>query len=89
MSKARPRVPIMAFTPDQKTLTLVNLYWGVVPVLVPFSNSLEDMVRSVDKSIMKRTSLKPGQQVVLVSGFPVGAKRLPNIALLHTIGEDV
>jgi pyruvate kinase len=89
MSKARPRVPIMAFTPESKALTLTNLYWGVVPVLVPFANSLEEMVRSVDKAIKERTLLKPGQQVVLVSGFPVGAKRLPNFALLHTVGEKV
>jgi len=28
-----------------------------------------------------------GEQVVLVCGFPVGAVRPPNMALLHTVGE--
>ncbi|MCX6054501.1 MAG: pyruvate kinase [Chloroflexi bacterium] len=89
MSKARPRVPIMAFTPEIKTLSLSNLYWGVIPVLVPFSNSLEEMVHSVDHALKQSSSLKPGEQVVLISGFPVGAMRLPNLALLHTVGEEV
>jgi hypothetical protein len=31
--------------------------------------------------------VQPGDQVVLVCGFPVGAVRPPNMALLHTIGE--
>jgi pyruvate kinase len=89
MSKARPRVPISAYTPVENTLALTNLYWGVTPVLVPFANSLEDMVKSVDKSIISRGNLKPGEQIVLISGFPVGAMRLPNLALLHTVGEEV
>lgn len=89
MSKARPRVPILAYTPVENTLALTNLYWGVTPVLVPFANSLEDMVKSVDKSIISRGNLKPGEQIVLISGFPVGAMRLPNLALLHTVGEEV
>lgn len=89
MSKARPRVPILAYTPVENTLALVNLYWGVTPVLVPFANSLEDMVKSVDTSMISRGNLKPGEQIVLISGFPVGAMRLPNLALLHTVGEEV
>ena len=29
-----------------------------------------------------------GDQVVMVCGFPVGAIRPPNMALLHTVGEE-
>jgi len=89
MSKTRPRVPIIAFTPEPATLTALSLYWGVHPVLVPFANSLEEMVRSVDNFLIKRKNLKIGEQVVLISGFPVGAMRLPNMALLHSVGEEV
>jgi len=28
-----------------------------------------------------------GDQVILVCGFPVGAVRPPNMALLHNVGE--
>ncbi|HNW14564.1 MAG TPA: pyruvate kinase, partial [Anaerolineaceae bacterium] len=89
MSKTRPRVPIIAFTPEPSTLSQMSLYWGVNPILVPFANSLEEMVQSVDNYLIKRKKLRVGEQVVLVSGFPVGAMRLPNLALLHSIGEKV
>jgi len=89
MSKTRPRVPIIAFTPESKTLAAMSLFWGVHPVFVPFANSLEEMVRSLDNYLIERKQLKVGEQVVLISGFPVGAMRLPNLALLHTIGEEV
>ncbi len=89
MSKTRPRVPIIAFTPDGGTLSAMSLYWGVLPVHVPFADSLEEMVRGVDNYLIQRKQLKIGEQVVLISGFPVGAMRLPNLALLHSVGEEV
>lgn len=89
VSKTRPRVPIIAFTPEPTALSLMNLYWGVIPILVPFADSLEEMVHSVDNYLIKRKKLKIGEQVVLVSGFPVGAMRPPNLALLHSVGEEV
>lgn len=89
MSKTRPRVPIIAFTPELTTLAAMSLYWGVHSVHVPFARSLEEMVRSVDAYLIKRKHLKVGEQVVLISGFPVGAMRLPNLALLHSVGEEV
>ncbi len=89
MSKVRPRVPILALTPETKSLALASLYWGVQPILVEFANSLEEMVHSADRTLTARTHLKPGQQIVLITGFPVGDWRLPNLALLHTVGEEV
>jgi hypothetical protein len=31
--------------------------------------------------------MKRGQKVVMISGFPIGAMRPTNLALLHTIGS--
>jgi pyruvate kinase len=87
MSKIRPRVPIMAFTPDKATYHRLSFLWGVRPQLVPFVNSLEEMIEQVDKALMRSDVVQVGDQVVLVCGFPVGAIRSPNMALLHTVGE--
>ncbi|GAP18152.1 pyruvate kinase [Levilinea saccharolytica] len=86
MSKARPKVPVMAFTPDERTLRRLVLYWGVTPFLVPFSSSVESMLTHVDNAIVASTSVRAGQQIVMISGFPVGARRPPNFAILHTVG---
>jgi pyruvate kinase len=87
MSKIRPRVPIMAFTPEQDTYHRLGFMWGVRPQLVPFVNSLEEMIDHVDSALMRSQVVQVGDQVVLVCGFPVGAVRPPNMALLHTVGE--
>jgi pyruvate kinase len=87
MSKARPRSPILAFTPVERTYRQLPMLWGVIPILVPYADTLEAMLRDVEKAIVTATPIQPGQQVVLLSGFPIGAMRPPNVALLHTIGE--
>jgi pyruvate kinase len=87
MSKIRPRVPILAFTPYQDTYQRLAFMWGVSPRLVPFVNSLEEMIDHVDQALMRSDVVRAGDQVVLVCGFPVGAIRPPNMALLYTVGE--
>ena len=86
-SKARPQVPILAFTPSEDTYRRLGMNWGVIPHLVPFSNSLEEMIQHVEDALLKSTSLEKGQKVVFISGFPIGAMRSTNLALLHTIGS--
>ncbi len=88
MSKSRPRVPILACTPEERTYKLLSMYWGVVPLVVPHASTLEQMVHYVDEALSKRFHLKPGQQVILISGFPLDAMIPPNLALLHTLGQS-
>ena len=86
-SKARPEVPIIAFTPSEATYRRLGMYWGVMPNLVPFSNTLEDMIQHVEENLIGKMRLEDGQRVVLISGFPIGAMRSTNLALIHTIGS--
>jgi pyruvate kinase len=87
MSKVRTQAPILAFTPEKTTCTRLTFLWGVQPQVVAFAETLEEMLSHVDAELMQGGMLKPGQQVVLVCGFPVGAMRPPNMALLHTVGS--
>ena len=84
-SKARPNVPIHAFTPEQRTYQRLNLLWGVEPHLVPFSDSLEEMVVHVEKTLLELHLINSGQQVVITSGFPIVTIGATNLALLYTI----
>jgi pyruvate kinase len=88
MAKIRPRVPIMAFTPNQDTYQRLAFLWGVSPQRVEFVNSLEEMLDLVDAALMRSEVVQLGDQVVLVCGFPVAAVRPPNMALLHNVGEN-
>ncbi len=87
MSKIRPRVPILGFTPNNETYRQLTFLWGVKPHRVPFAHSLEEMLQLVDTALMRSEIVQSGDQVVLVCGYPVGSVRAPNMALLHTVGE--
>ena len=87
MSKGRPEVPILAFTPSERTYQRMAMMWGVIPYLVPHAETVEIMLSHVEAAIISSTSLKPGQEVVLIAGFPIGRMGPANFALLHTIGE--
>jgi pyruvate kinase len=89
MSKMRPRVPIYAFTPNGLMHHRLAAMWGVNPVLVPMAGTLREMVRTADRILIESDTVQKGNQVVVISGFPVEAIRPPNMALLHTIGEEL
>ncbi len=86
-SKARPEKDILAFTPQPETYRRLAFLWGVQPRLAKFVNSMEEMIANVDAALLT-SGIAPGRQVVLVCGYPVGAQRPPNIALLHTVGGN-
>lgn len=85
MSKTRPGAPILAFTPDERTFTRLPAYWGVTAYLVPHAKTVEAMLANVESVLKKAGSIQPGQQVVLICGYPVDQVRPTNLALLHTV----
>lgn len=87
LSKTRPGVPILAFTPEKDTYARLEMYWGVIPYLIPHANTIDEMLKAVEGALMASQTLQLGQQVVLICGFPVNEVRPTNMALLHTIGE--
>lgn len=89
MSKARPRVPVLAFTPALRSFGKMTLFWGVMPYLVPMASTLREMVNQADSKLISARWVESGQQVVVISGFPVNTMRPPNMAFLHNVGEKI
>ncbi len=85
ISKTKPTVPIFAFTPEIRTYQWLGICWGITPFRVPHADTLETMVTHVETALNAATTLKGGDQVVIISGFPVGAFTSPNLAMLYTL----
>ena len=85
MSKARPHVPILAFTPVEKTYQYLSMLWGITPYLIPQAATIEEMIGHVETAVIEGTPVKPGQEIVLIAGFPIDKMVPPNLALLHTV----
>ena len=87
VSKTRPGVPILAFTPDLHTYNRLEAYWGVKPYLVPQSTTIEKMLLDIDAVVKSAGVVKPGQQVALTCGYPVATISPTNLVLLHRISD--
>src|SRR5215813_12015052 len=49
VSRFRPKQPILAPTPNQTALDFLSLCWGVVPVSIPLTATMDDMIHcSID-----------------------------------------
>ena len=88
MSKARPEVPILAFTPEPKTHLRLALLWGVTPYLIPHADTVEAMLAHVEAAMLLNSPVRPGQQVVLIAGLPTNKLVPANFILLHTVGKS-
>jgi pyruvate kinase len=85
MSKARPKVPILAFTPDEHTYQYLSMLWGTTSYLIPHAETIEEMISHVDAAVIEGTPVKAGQEIVIIAGFPIHKMVPPNLALLHTV----
>ncbi|RLN40268.1 pyruvate kinase isozyme A, chloroplastic-like [Panicum miliaceum] len=67
LSRNRPNPPIFALTDDAHSRKSMNLYWGVIPLLLPLSNSMEDNFNKTISLMKSKGSVKPGDTILLVS----------------------
>ena len=88
MSKTRPTVPILGFTSDERTYRMMSFFWGVVPHLVPWADTMEQLLAHVESGLLAETPVQRGQQVVLICGFPVDQLVPSNLVMLHTVGQQ-
>jgi pyruvate kinase len=82
----RPPIPIYAFTPSETTLRALSIVYGVRPILSPDAASADEMLNVVDRTLLPRGWLKPGQSIVVVAGQPVGRAGTTNLIKLYAVG---
>jgi pyruvate kinase len=87
LSKFRPRVPIIAYTPDEKVKNRVCLYWGVTPKIMKLPKTTDEMIANVEKSLLNERIVKKGDRIVITSSSPLSTKGKTNFMKLHRIGE--
>lgn len=71
-SKARPMVPIMAFSPNPATRRRLSLIWGVVPCSMDVVRDADEMVTRANAYLLAHGFVSPGDTFVVIYGAPVG-----------------
>ncbi len=85
LSRYRPSVPIIAFSPNQEVRRRLALLWGVMPRVLEPVQETEEMVRRVEEELLARGLAKRGDRIVIVFGAPIGQPGKINSLRLHTI----
>jgi pyruvate kinase len=78
VSKARPLVPIVAFSPNEGTRRKLSLYWGVVPRYIEQLRDPDQMVERANDFVIANGFGSPGDKIVAVFGAPTGVSGTTN-----------
>ena len=70
LSKYRPPVPIIAFTPSEEIKRRMSLYWGVFGHFIPKQLTGEDILKAMIQKVRQSNLAKKGDLLVLVSQSP-------------------
>ncbi|MFH0703189.1 MAG: pyruvate kinase [bacterium] len=88
LSKAKPTVPIIAISDNEKVCRRLNLFWGIFPLLMDFEESFtEELLKKIDEMLINQTFLKPGDKIIITGGLPYLTVGKTNFLRLHQIGS--
>jgi len=78
ISRLRPSVPLLTFTPDIKVYHQLAMNWGVIPFYTDIEENFEELMKTVLKRALQSKLVHKGDKVVMIAGIPVGEKGTTN-----------
>jgi pyruvate kinase len=79
ISKYRPAVPIIAYSPIKETVQRLALSWGVTPILIPALTSLDELFEIAPRYLQTIGYIQEGDKIVITAGVPVGSPGRTNM----------
>ena len=79
VSKYRPRMPILAITPDAVVVGRLMLWWGVYPFQTARASSVDELFTTAATLSKELGLAKPGDLVVITGGVPIGVAGSTNL----------
>jgi pyruvate kinase len=87
LSWGRARVPIHAFSPDERVCRRLALWWGVTAVHHPLAESLEGNIEAMEAHLLRRGLAGPGDRVVITGSHPFRAGVHTNFVKYQVVGK--
>lgn len=85
ISKYRPSIPIVAFTPHAMVCQKMGLLWGVFPRILRPIASTDRLIEEVEKTLLSEKKVKRGDRIILLMGAPIYKKGATNLLKIHRI----
>lgn len=88
VSKYRPRAPIVATTPSAEVARRMTLVWGVRPVVVPRTSTIDELLDVSIAGVIQEGLASPGQLVVISAGVRSHRPGSTNLLQVHRISAE-
>ena len=85
IAKDRPRVDILALTPDETVYHRLALAWGVTPFMCPHSLTLEDLLAHMERILLASGRVHKGDKIVVMGSMPLGLGNPTNFLKMHQL----
>ena len=87
ISRYRPLVPIVAFSPEADTRRRMALLWGVTPRSIVDIKKIDALPGLAEKRLLEERLARKGDVIAIVAGTPMGVRGTTNIVKFHVIGS--
>jgi pyruvate kinase len=88
ISRYRPLVPIVAFSPEQETRRRLGLIWGVYPRNIQDLRKIDGLAAVAEKRLLEERLVRKGDVIGIVAGTPMGIRGTTNFVKFHVIGGE-
>src|SRR3981189_1017688 len=86
VSRYRPLVPIIAFSPEANTRRRMALIWGVMPAEITDPHKIDSLAAISEKRLLEEKLVRKGDVIGIVAGTPMGIRGTTNFMKFHIIG---
>ncbi|MGB2679481.1 MAG: pyruvate kinase [Candidatus Acidiferrum sp.] len=87
VSRYRPLVRIVAFTPEEHTRRRMALLWGVTTRHISDIKKIDGLAAIAEKRLLEERLVRKGDVIGIVAGTPMGIRGTTNFMKFHVIGR--
>src|SRR6202007_1850809 len=88
VARERPKVPVVAITPNLATGRKLSVVWGGHCVVAEDARNLDDMVSRAGSIAFRDGFARAGQRVIIVAGVPLRSPGTTNMLRIASVGPD-
>ena len=89
VSRYRPLVPIVAFSPEAETRRRMALFWGVMARAIVDVHKVDGLAEIAEQRLLEERLVRKGDVIGIVAGTPMGVRGTTNFMKFHVIGGAV
>ncbi|RPI79892.1 MAG: pyruvate kinase [Desulfobacteraceae bacterium] len=85
VARFRPKQPVIALSPLKKTIQVLPLFWGCVPLFITDTPDFNELSESTEYALLQSGLVRKGDLIVLTAGLPLGVPGTTNMIKVKTL----